>query len=93
MGRHSCGNPCERPNPYPRLPKPLALLGHRGDISLGGDVPHASAAPFMDLAMFGLHERVPDPKAKLVEVVGVPPTRPTPPQISHCTSWCADGGE
>ena len=33
----------------------------------------------MDLAMFGLQERVPDPKAKLVEV-GVAPTRPTSPR-------------
>ena len=33
----------------------------------------------MDLAMFGLHERVPDPKAKQEEV-GVPPARPAPPQ-------------
>ena len=41
-------------------------------------MPHAFAAPFMGLAMIGLHERVPDPKAKL-DVVGVPPTRPHPP--------------
>ena len=33
----------------------------------------------MDLAMFGLHERVPDPKAKL-DVVGVPPARPSSPR-------------
>ena len=33
----------------------------------------------MDLAMFGLHVRVPGPKAKLV-VVGVAPARPASPQ-------------
>ena len=51
-------------------------------------MPHAFAKPFMDLAMFGLHERVLGPKAKQDEV-GVPPIRPAPPQISRCTSWCA----
>ena len=33
----------------------------------------------MDLAMFGLHERVPDPEAKLDEV-GVPPARSASPR-------------
>ena len=51
-------------------------------------MPHTFVAPFMDLAMFGLHGRVPDPKTKQDEA-GVPPTRPAPPQISRCISWCA----
>ena len=41
-------------------------------------MPHTFVAPFMDLAMNGLYERVPDPKAKQDEV-GVPPARPVPP--------------
>ena len=57
------------------------------DVSLGGDAPLAFAAPFMDLAMFGLHERVPDPKAKLEEV-GVPPDPLVAPlHLMVCTWW------
>ena len=44
-------------------------------------MPHAFAAPFMGLAMFGLHERVADPKSKL-QAMGVPPARPVPPCVA-----------
>ena len=92
MGRHSCGNPRERPNPYPQAAKACEPCGPLEVVSLGGDAPHALHLPFMDLAMFGLHVRVPDPKAKQ-EAVGVPPARTTAPLICHCITWCAVAGQ